>query len=221
MTFASVSQFHVYLPWGQCLFTINHSVLVVLKCERRFQPGEGPSRGLLRDCTTSPINRFAALHLVQPQPATSQPTERQQNPIKIELLCQPQLVVQTATLSLLYLYLLWGIEASRDFQVFILGKIHWVLKAADFNSEESWIWIEMVHLFSRRNLIDTCRYNFRYYVLCTTVLLEPGAQLYWNRNVMKQRFYWINYSMEYSGGLILNLSMMYGSSCHWENCRIA
>ena len=28
---------------------------------RRFQPGEGPSRGLLRDFTTSPINRFAAL----------------------------------------------------------------------------------------------------------------------------------------------------------------
>ena len=27
---------------------------------RRFQPGEGPSRGLLRDCTTSPINRFAS-----------------------------------------------------------------------------------------------------------------------------------------------------------------
>ena len=27
----------------------------------RFQPGEGPCRGLLRDCTTSPINRFAAL----------------------------------------------------------------------------------------------------------------------------------------------------------------
>ena len=25
------------------------------------QPGEGPSRGLLRDCTTSPINRFAEL----------------------------------------------------------------------------------------------------------------------------------------------------------------
>ena len=25
------------------------------------QPGEGPSRGLLRDCTTSPINRFASL----------------------------------------------------------------------------------------------------------------------------------------------------------------
>ena len=65
------------------------------------------------------------------------------------------------------------------------------------------------------------RYNFRYYVLCTTVLLEPGAQLYWNRNVMKQRFYWINYLMEYSAGLILNLFMMYGSSCHWENYRIA
>ena len=32
-----------------------------MKCEsanRRFQPGEGPSRGLLRDCTTSPINRL-------------------------------------------------------------------------------------------------------------------------------------------------------------------
>ena len=28
---------------------------------RRFQPGEGPSRSLLRDCTTSLINRFAAL----------------------------------------------------------------------------------------------------------------------------------------------------------------
>ena len=27
----------------------------------RFQPGEGPSRGLLRDCTISLINRFAAL----------------------------------------------------------------------------------------------------------------------------------------------------------------
>ena len=36
------------------------------KCEsasRRFQPGESPSRGLLRDYTTSPINRFAALLL--------------------------------------------------------------------------------------------------------------------------------------------------------------
>ena len=31
---------------------------------RRFQPGEGPSRGLLRDCTTSPINRFAALNWI-------------------------------------------------------------------------------------------------------------------------------------------------------------
>ena len=42
-----------------------------LKCEsasRRFQPGEGPSRGLLRDCSTSPINRFAALLLT---PATA------------------------------------------------------------------------------------------------------------------------------------------------------
>ena len=45
MIIASVSQFHVYLPWGQCE---SGSSL--------FQLGEGPSRGLLRDCTTSPIN---------------------------------------------------------------------------------------------------------------------------------------------------------------------
>ena len=35
-----------------------------LKCEsasRRFQPGEGPGRGPLRNCTTSLINRFTAL----------------------------------------------------------------------------------------------------------------------------------------------------------------
>ena len=47
MTFASVSQFHVYLPWGQRL-------AYCLKCEstsRHFQPGEG-LRGLLRDCKT-------------------------------------------------------------------------------------------------------------------------------------------------------------------------
>ena len=39
-------------------------MLTSLKCEsasRRFQPGEGPSRGLLCDCTTSPMDRFAAL----------------------------------------------------------------------------------------------------------------------------------------------------------------
>ena len=37
-----------------------------LKCESgssRFQPGEGPSRGLLRDCTTSQMDRFAALNV--------------------------------------------------------------------------------------------------------------------------------------------------------------
>ena len=35
-----------------------------MQCEsasRSFQSGEGPSRCLLRDCTTSPSNRFAAL----------------------------------------------------------------------------------------------------------------------------------------------------------------
>ena len=30
-------------------------------------PGEGPSRGLLSDCTTSPINRFAALGQIDQQ----------------------------------------------------------------------------------------------------------------------------------------------------------
>ena len=29
-----------------------------MKAVSRFQPGEGPSRGLLRDCTTSPIKRL-------------------------------------------------------------------------------------------------------------------------------------------------------------------
>ena len=29
------------------------------------EPGEGPSKGLLRDCTKSPINRFTALLVTQ------------------------------------------------------------------------------------------------------------------------------------------------------------
>ena len=51
MIIASRTQFHVERPWGKRLFSI----------VSRFQPGEGPRRGLLRDCTTSPINRFVAL----------------------------------------------------------------------------------------------------------------------------------------------------------------
>ena len=43
--------------WPHGLSTSNW----VRDTNRRFQPGEGPSRGLLRDCTTSPINRFTAL----------------------------------------------------------------------------------------------------------------------------------------------------------------
>ena len=42
------TSFHVYLPWSQCSFSI---VSQCLKCKNgssRFQPGEGPSRGLLR-----------------------------------------------------------------------------------------------------------------------------------------------------------------------------
>ena len=41
-------------------------IIIIIKCESgssRFQPGEGPSRGLLRNCTTGcgPMDRFAAL----------------------------------------------------------------------------------------------------------------------------------------------------------------
>ena len=34
----------------------------------RFQPGEGPRRGLLRDCTLSPMDRFAALVMTDQWP---------------------------------------------------------------------------------------------------------------------------------------------------------
>ena len=62
MTFASVSQFHVYLPWGQCPFSIVS--YYCLKCASgsiRFQLGEGPSRGLLRDYERSDGPLFQAL----------------------------------------------------------------------------------------------------------------------------------------------------------------
>ena len=53
MMIVSESQFHVNLPWGQCLFSIVS--LKCLKCES-FQPGEGPSLvgagGLLCNCET-------------------------------------------------------------------------------------------------------------------------------------------------------------------------
>ena len=47
-----------------CSFTITEKAPTGPKCEssiRHFRQREGPSRGLLRDCTTSRINRFAAL----------------------------------------------------------------------------------------------------------------------------------------------------------------
>ena len=51
MIIASVSQFPIYLPWGQHLLSIVSQYC--LKCDesgsRCFQPGEGPSRGLFRD----------------------------------------------------------------------------------------------------------------------------------------------------------------------------
>ena len=47
----------------------------------RFQPGEGPSRGLLRDCTTSSINRFATLKMIQIQyPVWASPNNPTKNP---------------------------------------------------------------------------------------------------------------------------------------------
>ena len=69
MIIASRTQFHVERPCrgvnarlAQCLNSVLNVKAVV--ASRRFQPGdsgEGPSRGFLRDCTTSPINLFAAL----------------------------------------------------------------------------------------------------------------------------------------------------------------
>merc|ERR1711884_1002448 len=47
----SGTQFHVYLPRGQRLFSTSRS----------FKPGEGPSRGLLRDCENRLRNRWIVL----------------------------------------------------------------------------------------------------------------------------------------------------------------
>ena len=47
MTFASGTQFHVYLPRGQCLFSVLNVKAVVAVFNQ--EKGEGPSRGLLRD----------------------------------------------------------------------------------------------------------------------------------------------------------------------------
>ena len=60
MTFLSESQFHVDLPWANaCLAYCLDSVLN-LKLPEGFQPGEGPRRGLLRDCDAAD-GSFAAL----------------------------------------------------------------------------------------------------------------------------------------------------------------
>ena len=54
LAFVSASQFHIYSPWVNAhLAWCLNSASVCLICEsasRRFQPGEGPCRGLLRDC---------------------------------------------------------------------------------------------------------------------------------------------------------------------------
>ena len=63
MIIVSASHFHVYLPGvnvnvhlAECLDSVlNVTVAVVVAALN--QAGEGPSRGLLRDCTTSEINR--------------------------------------------------------------------------------------------------------------------------------------------------------------------
>ena len=43
LTFASAFLYHMYLQWGQHPFSI-------MEATRHFQPGKGPSRGLLCDC---------------------------------------------------------------------------------------------------------------------------------------------------------------------------
>ena len=52
MIIVSGTQFHVYLLWGQRPFSISEST------SRRFQPGEGPSRGFLRDYKPSDLLRM-------------------------------------------------------------------------------------------------------------------------------------------------------------------
>ena len=47
MIIASASHFHVYLP---CLSPCLAQCLKCKSSSRRFQAGEGPSSGLLRDC---------------------------------------------------------------------------------------------------------------------------------------------------------------------------
>ena len=52
------SQFHIYLLW------VNICLAKCLKYDsasRPFQPGEGPKRGLLRDCENFADSSFAAL----------------------------------------------------------------------------------------------------------------------------------------------------------------
>ena len=55
MTFASASQFHTYLQW------VNICLASCESTSRYFQPGEGPSRGLLRDCEKFGKGSFEAL----------------------------------------------------------------------------------------------------------------------------------------------------------------
>ena len=54
-------------------FHIN-SVSNVKAVSSRFQPGEGPSRGLLRDCTTLPINRLQHYTLTPGASAAAPPS---------------------------------------------------------------------------------------------------------------------------------------------------
>ena len=62
MTFVSATQFNIYLPWGQLLFSIvPFNSFLNVKASRRFQPGEGPSRGFLCDYEPSDGPSFQAL----------------------------------------------------------------------------------------------------------------------------------------------------------------
>ena len=66
MIIASLTQFHAGRPWGQRLNTCL-ALALCLKCESgssRFQPAEGPSRGLFRDYEPSDGPSFESLVLI-------------------------------------------------------------------------------------------------------------------------------------------------------------
>ena len=94
MIIASRTQFHVERPWSQRPFSI--------------QPGEGPSRGLLRDCDNRLRNRWIVCR-AWPWPRH---TQRDQNIFKYS---QPSLLVPLSVCyKVLYYYDVMINEVTRD-----------------------------------------------------------------------------------------------------------